>query len=398
MKAIAIQQPWAQLVASGYKRIIHTSNLPFDVPERVLIYASGNDPLADNDGENLPPLVRMQLENAKLLGYLTDDELPTRVLLGSVEVVGWNDREGQPWEGVDEEGADSNEYLCLGHANIFYDPIKLENVTGSRVFDVPSMTEDRLPDSFKLNKICRNGEILSLPCTYDFGYDICELKEYTYALFVLYNNKFLLCEDTKNGLRPIKTSYIDFKSQWTTYRFKVDETILENSPFNPEVKQIIYKLKALDFADFEMLPQPLEVMAKAAVRSNFPVYISPRENGDFVLSSRIMEFSCAKEAPDFICFYHKDVDRVELQLSAQIDCLLPKEAQDSILKRHVDVHTPFNVRWDGRALSVCGIAFCEDGQLSLQVANQLFGMMTFYTCSLCNDIVGANEDFKAQRK
>lgn len=398
MKAIAIQQPWAQLVASGYKRIIHTSNLPFDVPERVLIYASGYDPLAENDGENLPPLVRMQLENAKLLGYLTDDELPTRVLLGSVEVVGWNDREGQPWEGVDEEGADSNDYLCLGHANIFYDPIKLENVTGSRVFDVPSMTEDRLPDSFKLNKICRNGEILSLPCTYDFGYDICELKEYTYALYVLYNNKFLLCEDTKDGMKPLKTSYIDFKTPWPTYRFKVTETLLEDSPFDTNVKQIVFKLKALDFADFKMLPQPLEVMAKAAVRSKFPVYISPRENGDFIISSRIVEFSCAREEPDFICSYHKDADRVELLLSAQIDCFLPKEQQDNIFKQHIGMHTPFNVRWDGRSLFVCGVAFCEDGQLSLHVANQFFGMMTYYTCSLCNEIVDANNEFKAQMK
>lgn len=398
MKAISIQQPWAQLVASGYKRIIHTSNLPFDVPERVLIYASGYDPLADNDGELLPPLVRMQLENAKLLGYLTDDELPTRVLLGSVEVVGWNDREGQPWKGVDEDGADSQDYLCLGDARLFYDPIKLENITGSRVFQVPSITEDRLPESFKLKKICRNSEILSLPCTYDFGYDICELKEYNYALFVLYNNRFLLCEDTQAGLTPIKTSYIDFKSQWTTYRFKVIETTLEPSPFDPTVKQIVYRLKALDGSDFGMLPQPLEVMAKAAVRSNYPVYISPRDDNDFVLSSRIMEFSCACEAPDFICFYHKDIDRVELLLSAQIDCYLPKEEQDKIFKRHVSMHTPFNVMWDGRSLYVCGTTFCENGKLPLEVANQLFGMMTYYTCSLCNDIVRANEDYKAQNK
>lgn len=396
MKAIAIQQPWAQLVASGYKRIIHTSILPFDVPERVLIYASGNDPLAENDGELLPPPVRMQLENAKLLGYLTDDELPTRVLIGSVNVVGWNDFEGQPWKGVDEDGADSQDYLCLRHARLFYDPIKLENVTESRVFNVPPITEQRLPDSFELNKICRNGELLTLPCTYDFGYDICNLKEYTYALFVLSNNKFLLCEESEEGLKPIKTSYIDFKTQWTTYRFKVAETTLEDSPFDHEVKQIVYKLKALDLADFNILPQPLEVMAKAAVRSKFPVYISPRDNGDFVLSSRIMEFSCSDENPDFICFYHQDVGRVELLLSAQINCFLPKEQQDAILKNHVDVHTPFNVRWDGRNLSVCGIAFCEDGRLSLEVANQLFGIMTFYTCSLCNDIIGANNDFKAE--
>ena len=80
-------------------------------------------------------------------------------------------------------------------------------------------------------------------------------------------------------------------------------------------------------------------MAKAAVRSNFPVYISPREHGEFVLSSRIAEFSSPSEDPDFICFFRKDVERVELLLSAQIDCFLPKEQQDAILKNHVNVHT-----------------------------------------------------------
>ena len=173
---------------------------------------------------------------------------------------------------------------------------------------------------------------------------------------------------------------------------------MEDSPFDTNVKQIVFKLKALDFADFKMLPQPLEVMAKAAVRSKFPVYISPRENGDFIISSRIVEFSCAREEPDFICSYHKDADRVELLLSAQIDCFLPKEQQDNIFKQHIGMHTPFNVRWDGRSLFVCGVAFCEDGQLSLHVANQFFGMMTYYTCSLCNEIVDANNEFKAQMK
>lgn len=396
MKAIAIQQPWAQLVASGYKRIIHTSNLPFDVPERVLIYASGNDPLADNDGENLPPLVRMQLENAKLLGYLTDDELPTRVLLGSVEVVGWNDREGQSWEGVDEEGADSDSYLCLGHANIFYDPIKLENVTGSRVFDVPSMTEDRLPDSFKLNKICRQGEFLTIPCTFDFGCDVSEVKEYTCALYVLYNNKFLLCEDSAGRLSPIKTSYIDFKAPWDTFRFKVTDCYMEPSPFDPNVQQIVYKLKALGSSDFDILPQPLQVMAEAAVKYNFPVKISPRNDGRIIICSRFMGFSLASEAPDFLCFYHKDVERVEFLLTAQIDCCLTKETQDAIFKSHVDMHTPFNVLWDGRRLSVCGVAFAENGHLSQYVAEQLVGTMTLFTRSLCSTIVSANNAYRAE--
>lgn len=398
MKAIAIKQPWAQLVASGYKRIIHTSNLPFDVPERVLIYASGNDPLAENDGELLPPLVRMQLENAKLLGYLTDDELPTRVLLGSVNVVGWNDREGQSWKGVDEEGADSQDYLCLGDAQIFYDPIKFENVNGSRVFQVPSMTEDKLPDSFKLKKICRQGEVLSIPCTYDFAYDICELKEYTYALYLLYNNKFLLCDEKDGELAPIKTKYIDFNSPWTTHRFKVAETIIEPSAFDPTVKQIVYKLKALGISDFKMLPQPLEAIAEVAVSSNFPVKIEPRENNNFVISSRTLEFSCGSETPDFIAFYHDDVEQVEILFSAQIDCYLPKEVQDKILKQHVGMHTPFNVQWDSRMLTVCGMAFAERGKLSKYVANQLFNTMAIFSLSLCESIVSANEAYKAENR
>ena len=394
MNAIAIQQPWAQLVASGYKRIVHTSNLPFNVPERVLIYASGNDPLAENDGENLPPLVRMQLENAKLLGYLTDDELPTRVLLGSVEVVGWNDREGQPWKGVDEDGTDSQDYLCLGDARLFYDPIKLENVNGSRVFNVPSMSDDNLPSSFKLKKICRQGEVLSIPCTYDFAYDVCDLKEYTYALYLLYNNKFLLCDEVDGKLSPIKTSYIDFKSPWTTHRFKVVETIVEPSPFDNTVQQIVYKLKALGLSDFKMLPQPLQVIADAAVSNHFPVKIEPRDDYGFVISSRTPEFSCASESPDFISFYHKDVEQVEILFSAQIDCYLPKEAQDNIFKSHVNMHTPFNVQWNGRNLYVCGMAFAENGKLSSYIANQLFSTMAIFTRSLCEAIVTENEVYK----
>ena len=383
MKAIAIQQPWAQLVASGYKRIIHTSNLPFDVPERVLIYASGYDPLAENDGENLPPLVRMQLENAKLLGYLTDDELPTRVLLGSVEVIGWNDREGQAWEGVDEEGADSNDYLCLGHANIFYDPIKLENVTGSRVFDVPSMTEDRLPDSFKLQKICRQGNVLTIPCTYDFNFDICELREYTYALYLLYNNKFLLTEEKDGMVSPIETKYIDFKSPWTIQRFKVVDTTIEPSSFDPNVSQIVYKLHALGVPDFDILPQPQQAIAHAAASNGFRVRITPREDGEFVLSSYYLEAVSHDEAPDFICFYHKDVEQVEFLLLAQIDCYYSQETQKAILKDHVNVHTPFNVQWTGRNLSVCGMAFCDNGQLPQNIANQLVGTMALFTRNLC---------------
>lgn len=385
MKAISIQQPWAQLVASGYKRIIHTTNLPFDVPERVLIYASGYDPLAENDGELLPPLVRMQLENAKLLGYLTDDELPTRALLGSVEVVGWNDREGQPWKGVDEDGADSQDYLCLGDAKLFYDPIKLENVNGSRVFDVISLS-DNLPPSFKLNKICRNEDVLTLPCTYDFSYDIHDVEEYTYSLYVLYNNKFLLCDEVNGTLIPKPTKYVQFKSQWTTYRFRVVDCYLEPSPFDKSVSQIVFKLRALDKSDFDNLPQPLAIMAKVAADNSYPVKLGINSDGNLRICSDHAEFSTPSAIPDYVCFFNSEDQTVELLFTSQIDCTLPQQAQEAIIKKHVNVHFPFNVQWNSRYLSMCGMVFIENNHLSEDVAKRFFNSISNAANSLAEEL------------
>lgn len=382
MKAIAIKQPWAQLVASGYKRIIHTSNLPFDVPERVLIYASGNDPLAENDGEMLPPLVRMQLENAKLLGYLTDDELPTRVLLGSVEVVGWNDRVGQSWKGVDEDGADSNDYLCLGDAQLFYDPIKLENVNGSRVFNVPSLSEDNLPDSFKLEKICRSDDVLSIPCTYDFAYDISNVQEYTYSLFLLYNNKFLLCDEVDNTVIPKETSYIVFNSPYSTHRFKVVKSTIEPSPFDESISQIVFTLRALDRRDYHIMPQPLQAMAEAIIRNDFPVKVYDREPGNFMLSQVDTNFPFFDAKPTYLCFYHKENQTVEVLFGSEISTPLTIPQQKDFLKKNVDMHFPFNVQWDGRFLHLCGIVYLDNGKLSEDVAFRFFKQISDAAYSL----------------
>lgn len=375
MKAIAIQQPWAQLVASGYKRLVKADSDYFAIGERVLIYASGNDPLADNDGELLPPMAKMQLENAKLLGYLTDDELPTGVILGSAEICDFNNDVQGDWKGVDEGDLRYEEYVALHDARIFYDPIKLDNVTGSRIFNVPSMKADSLPESFKLKKITRNGNILCLPCTYDFACDISDVKEYTYSLYVLYNNVYLLCNKENGELALKDIEFLRFSSPWTDEQYRVVESYLEPSTLAQNVYQAVFKIRVLDKRDLGILSQPLQMVAKAALKNGFPIVITPHHIGDYVVSNYVLEFSSMPEKPHYICFYHKEEKYVDVRFTASLLCRLTPSESNMIVSDFTSGHFPFNTTWDTRHLTMCGVIFTDNGMLYEDSTNEFFSRL-----------------------
>lgn len=190
MKAIAIPQPWAQLVVSGCKRFLLAKYFPFEEGETVLIYASDLDPKADEDACFLAPYDRMLLENARVFGYLTEDELPTNAFIGCVQVMHYN-------VGEDVSGFTCYlpKHLYIGdkkgpveiqfeNPQAFEEPIPFETDHTELFFDAP-LAAANLPNPFTFRQFCCFTSKIFAPCSYQFLYDIGDLKEYVYTLNLL---------------------------------------------------------------------------------------------------------------------------------------------------------------------------------------------------------------------
>lgn len=192
MKAIAIKQPWAQLVISGCKRFILSESFPFKHGETILVYASDYDAAADENGCFLAPCDRLMLENARLFGYLTEDELPTNAFIGCVKVVHYN-----IGESVTDFTCYLSDYLFIGDKKgpveigvdnplSFNKPIPYDAPNTGMFFDTP-ITAQSLPETFAYRQFSGFLSQIFVPCSYAFFYDVADLDEYIYSINLLPN-------------------------------------------------------------------------------------------------------------------------------------------------------------------------------------------------------------------
>lgn len=190
MKAISIPQPWAQLVISGCKRFFLSDIFPFEDGEAVLVFASDYDPLADENGCSLASFDRMLIENARIFGYLTEDELPTNSFIGCVQVSHHN-----KGEDVSVYTCWLPQYLCIGdkkgpaeiefeNPRAFFKSIPFISDLDASFFDAP-LKPDELPESFAFRQFGSAFSKIFVPCSLKFLNDIADLEEYVYSIYLL---------------------------------------------------------------------------------------------------------------------------------------------------------------------------------------------------------------------
>lgn len=145
MKTLALQQPWASLIASGIKDI---ENRTWSTPYRgkVLLVASSKKITRSFEGENPLEWVAA-ISNEQLFGNLPkNDELPLSAIVGYADLVeitqGVTDN---VWDGQDPQGYKWR----FENARLFNEPI-----TGIKaklkLYDTPEFNEDNLPPAHEV--------------------------------------------------------------------------------------------------------------------------------------------------------------------------------------------------------------------------------------------------------
>lgn len=139
MRAISIRQPWASLTAAGI-RDIEVSNRDTKYRGRVLLHASSRR-VGRDFGHDVPADWLARLRNAQMMGLVPyDEEVPVSAVIGMATLTDCTTGpQDSPWS------ATGNHWV-LREAVLFDQPM-LEVKGKQGLFDLPEITEERLPSA-----------------------------------------------------------------------------------------------------------------------------------------------------------------------------------------------------------------------------------------------------------
>lgn len=293
MKAISITQPWAQLVACGFKETIDSNWELTKFPMRVLIHASGIDPrVADG---SLPDACKLLLENAIQFGYISNvEDLPTDAVIGYVDILGCEKE-------VITEWSDSN------HENnppfVFYTekPRRFkEAVLGYNgrpgLFEIEDFDEDELPPSWSPNLLKRDGAELSLPISQKLFDKVTELGDFdTISFNILDSNFHIFCEELADGIQPLPIEYLTMFPDYYHYEYRVNDTEIEEmvdeetseplmykdqfGKLRP-ITKILYHISPIADELFETFSEPAKEVVRFVRLNKFPYFIIPEDGNE----------------------------------------------------------------------------------------------------------------------
>lgn len=197
MKALSIKQPWASLICCGLKDVENRKWALRSAPIRVLIHTGAK---RDDLTEDTMPLIWMNpIENAKTMGILDNlAELPTSAVVGIATIERCVEEHDSIWA---QEGPFAAYKWIMKDVKMFKEPIL--NVKGKLgIFDIPEITEDKLPECVDIPEIKRNGKSLEIPVASDIMEQIMNGKADTIMFNVTDDNLHLFGNE---DLEPFET-------------------------------------------------------------------------------------------------------------------------------------------------------------------------------------------------
>ena len=296
MKAISIPQPWAQLVACGFKETIDSSWELTAFPMRVLIHASGVDPRIANG--TLPDTCKLLLDNASQFGYIGDiDNLPTDAIIGCVDVVGCDKDVVTEWSDPDAK-KNLPFVFYTENARRFKDAV-LGYKGRSGLFEVKDFDEDELPASWSPNLLRRDGVELALPISQKFFDSVTESGDFGAISFnVLDSNFHIFCEELVDGIQPLPIEYLTMFPDYYHYEYRVtdielvemtDEETGEPLMYTDQYgakkpyTKVVYHLSPIEDELFDSFSESAKEVVRFVRSMKFPYFIIPEdgnENGE----------------------------------------------------------------------------------------------------------------------
>lgn len=238
MKALSIQQPWASLICTGIKDIENRSWKPKENPGRILIVASSKKVpktfLNYLDSEDQ----YMEILNAQDMGVIPFNlgELPTSAIVGFAEIEGFYEKADSCWGYT----GDGNVNWKLGKAHFFKTPIPFTKGK-LHIYDIPDITEDKLPEAVDIPKMRLEGNTLHLPSTKE-NVDFFKGMEYPYYPILITTpvEKMLLKIDSDGNETPVDVKHVILENKdGDSFSFDVNASYFMNS-LDPDGKEIEY--------------------------------------------------------------------------------------------------------------------------------------------------------------
>jgi hypothetical protein len=226
MKALSIQQPWAQYIAAGIKDIENRSWALKTFPQRVLIHTGKKKQFECTD--DLPMLYQLIIDNAEHIGIVPlIEDMPTGAIIGVVDIVDCKvEDDSSVWSNFSDDPAHPIYNLKLANAKLFKEPIL--NVKGKQgIFDVPEIDEEHLPEIVDVPCITRNGNELFIPLDEEEVEEYANMSEegFAFGYNLLDDNLDLFATfNSDEELEAIPTDYITVFHGDKKVRVKVEKT------------------------------------------------------------------------------------------------------------------------------------------------------------------------------
>lgn len=336
MKAISIPQPWAQLVACGFKETIDSSWKLNAFPMKVLIHASGVDPRVANG--TLPETCKLLLDNACQFGYIGDiDNLPIDAIIGCVDIVGCDEDVVTEWSDPDSE-KNLPFVFYAENARRFKDAVLgYKGRTG--LFEVKDFDEDELPPSWSPNLLRRDGVELALPISQEYFDSVTESGDFGAISFnVLDSNFHIFCEELADGIQPLPIEYLTMFPDYYHYEYRVtdielvemtDEETGEPLMYTDQYgakkpyTKVVYHLSPIEDELFDSFSDSAKEVVRFVRSMKFPYFIIP-EKGDKDGNIRFFAISNSNKTLEYdnkLLYYHfiiqEDKKIVTLTLTLQ---------------------------------------------------------------------------------
>lgn len=205
MKAIALQQPWASLIACGISDVANLPESP-NLSEQVLLVAS-HTPVSEDLFEQIPVEYSATIGNNILMGNLPQlDSLPLNTIVGYANISGESTEitEDTPIWGTGPV------IIQFDNVHIFDKPIKLaDKITENSIFEIPETKIGTLPPSHKpaTRSLYLNGDELIVPLAAKYFNEITALT-HKFVNFELADSNIadiVLTESDKYNLIKYKT-------------------------------------------------------------------------------------------------------------------------------------------------------------------------------------------------
>lgn len=186
-------------------------------PQRVLIHVGAKMRVPELLNE-LPLCYEIPVQFAEEIGaFDRNAPLEKSAIIGYVDVVEIVEDSKSPWAQYAMEGEKPLYHYVLSNAKLFRKPIT--NVKGRLgVWDIPEITEDKLPETVEIPKVERIGDTLIIPCGETLWNEVCgwdkdsENLEFEFFLTLTNENINILNPVDESG-NPVDPKTIIFKSK-----------------------------------------------------------------------------------------------------------------------------------------------------------------------------------------